>query len=753
MNTNSIRYKMVLVWLAAIVVTVFMLSYIVTDPTNMMLGYGGDAAKNYFTFYYHALYGKGIWFDGMNYPYGEHIIFTDAQPALIWLHKLLPFSVECTIHYAMGISYVLSIVYLYKICTRFNLAFLFSLASAVLITVMSPQVFKLSEHFSLAYVSFVPMLFYYTLSYHLSGKWKWVLYLFLFTVIATFFHVYYLAIIAFWVAFYVLGYVLFGDNKFRFKLKRVVLICLPVVLAFGLFYIFLHTTDPITDRPDYPSNTRAHVTSLADVFTSSYSPLWVSLKNDHIIDKISNPSEGYAYAGIVPIILFFAFVILGIRRSLKHGVKKVVNINSTEMIWLLIVFGMLFIGSGIVFIYCFECLDNASILRQFRALGRLSWGFYYPFTVLMVVGLYRLYLFVQKKNTYAAYTLISLAFLLWGIETYAYVDFTRTLANQGRNNYHSQQTDWVAFLKKHGLSQSNFQAILYLPYVHIGSEKLGAGTDCNNLHKAFDASLQLGLPLMDVMMSRTSWSQTFKQVKIEGGVFVEEAMLPGRQPLMLMVDKECSLDRDQKNILEDAKYVGDYDNCDVYIFNQTYHAFDHNFRGYWPYILDDNVLKIDTCHDCNTKYYIDHFDQGAYKEMFFDEGAVAVIASNTEEIAAFEISDKSWSTQYEFSIWVQITQNNYRMPDFHINCYNENGQLLNAYKAKGIHSKDNHEDWFRVSKYFTVPEDCYQISMEVINIPNPAYRALDELLIRPAASTVVSKDKQGRLLVNNHVIE
>src|SRR4051812_26014633 len=62
--------------------TIFTLSYLVTRPGHVVTALGGDGAKNIFTYLYHSMYGKGYWFEGMNYPYGEHITYTDGQPLL-----------------------------------------------------------------------------------------------------------------------------------------------------------------------------------------------------------------------------------------------------------------------------------------------------------------------------------------------------------------------------------------------------------------------------------------------------------------------------------------------------------------------------------------------------------------------------------------------------------------------------------------------------------------------------------------------
>src|SRR3954462_14259386 len=66
----------------AICLVTFSLYHIVLRPGHIVPELGGDGAKNNFTYLYQSQWGHGYWFDGMNYPYGEHIVYTDGQPLL-----------------------------------------------------------------------------------------------------------------------------------------------------------------------------------------------------------------------------------------------------------------------------------------------------------------------------------------------------------------------------------------------------------------------------------------------------------------------------------------------------------------------------------------------------------------------------------------------------------------------------------------------------------------------------------------------
>src|ERR1035437_8133996 len=82
MNKTSQRVWLIVTIVYAIGIITLTLTQRVLHPWNVVLELGGDGGKNIFTYLYHILYGKGIWFTGMNYPYGEHIVYTDGQPLL-----------------------------------------------------------------------------------------------------------------------------------------------------------------------------------------------------------------------------------------------------------------------------------------------------------------------------------------------------------------------------------------------------------------------------------------------------------------------------------------------------------------------------------------------------------------------------------------------------------------------------------------------------------------------------------------------
>lgn len=59
---------------------------VILHPNDYVFSDGGDGIKNYYTYLYHAKYDSLFFeFSGMNYPFKENVVFTDAHPLLSYL--------------------------------------------------------------------------------------------------------------------------------------------------------------------------------------------------------------------------------------------------------------------------------------------------------------------------------------------------------------------------------------------------------------------------------------------------------------------------------------------------------------------------------------------------------------------------------------------------------------------------------------------------------------------------------------------
>ncbi|HEY9176191.1 MAG TPA: hypothetical protein VIN07_00810, partial [Flavipsychrobacter sp.] len=643
---------------------------------------------------------------------------------------------------------------------RFHVHPIWSVIAAVLIITMSPQQFKLAEHFSLAYFCVLPMVFYYNLAWHQSGQRQYIFKLFLVSMVFTFIHLYFALMICLWIALYGMGYLLSHEPTLRKKTLHILPLFAAAVVPVILFQLFMLVTDTISDRPEYPYGARAHGTSFNDIFTSYLSPfsLWLSQLFD--TGTLSGGNEGYAYIGIAPLLILLVALVHLVANIIRRRKAGIVSNGHIDLsIWLFIAIGILVFASAIIFKKCFACLDYASFIKQFRAIGRFSWPYYYLATIAAVVIAYRWYMgLLQQSKKWVAYLLSGSLLVAWSSEAVPFAQMTRKRVADGEAQYQQfYKTDarqWDQFLSQAGYTKDGFRALYALPYFHIGTEKLGlVPYSYGEVNDVFSAALQLHLPVMNVMMSRTSWQQAFAQVRVSGGPYTDKQVLRSndQRPVLIIHPAKAPLNTDEQYLLSAAKKLGHLDGNNIYALSAGELLKKEAARRDKLKTLFDDMLTKDTCINYTGAWYVEHYDTGNAAEVLMGKGAARAIDGITQVVFEAPLTPMHDSQVYEFSTWMLVSDKDYKIGRFVVYMYDENGSFLTNFKVLAQESVDNHGLWLRVSKYFSVPARCRKISVELINIIYPSYLALDELMIRPADALVISKSGDTGKMVNNHM--
>ena len=90
MKNLSQKQGLLLAFLFGLVWLIGFYGNIIFDPNNHLFSVDGDGIKNYFTYAYQIKHNHSfINFEGMNYPYGEHFLYTDCHP-VSYTHLTLP---------------------------------------------------------------------------------------------------------------------------------------------------------------------------------------------------------------------------------------------------------------------------------------------------------------------------------------------------------------------------------------------------------------------------------------------------------------------------------------------------------------------------------------------------------------------------------------------------------------------------------------------------------------------------------------
>ncbi len=756
----------------AVCLIMFSLYHIVLRPSHIVPELGGDGAKNNFTYLYQCQWGKGYWFDGMNYPYGEHIVYTDGQPLLsvpfTHFKNVTPGDALTVMWLLIGFSYVLSILFVYKILVRFKVAPFAAMLFAGLICILTPQILRLQGHYALSYTCVIPMLFYWTIKYREHAHWRFPVYFFITGCLMSFLHPYYAAMMFVWVVSYSIGYFIFTKVRFLDKIKHIVPLVLSVVFVLALVGAVMKTTDPVSDRPVAPVNTFYETcTRLRHIVTSNKSPVWEMTRGTKIFSHVSGEGpegygEGYTYVGLVVAITIGVCFIIGTIKSFRQKrLDILVESTGFSPIWLLMALVALLFGMGAPFIWHMEWLfDYISFFKQFRSLGRFSWIFYYIIAIYTAVVLYYVFAkYIAQKRFFPAYTVLLLSLGLWSYEASGYIKYTRFLSWLGIYNYDiiysSDGYSWPVFLDQHHYGSNNFQAILVLPFFHVGTEKLWVGEPGWMITLGSKAALQLHLPMIDVMMSRSSWSQAMKQVKTAGGPFTDKPLLrdiKSNKAFLVLKYEGDTLNPDQKYLLQASDYIGYFSQCHVYAcYPERITANDKKYADSVERILPF-MHHADTIIGNNGVSYINHLDVNNGKDFIFGTGGAIPIVHNDSILAAIPLTIiPRDSQQYEFSCWFLLGDKDYKSPYVTLQILNDSGRVIGYPAALTKQSTDNRGMWFRASSYFYVHSNCRFIRVKLMNIPFPAYLAMDEMLLRSADAMVISKDADGKVMVNNHL--
>lgn len=536
---------------------------VLRHPTEYLFEPHGDGLKNYYTLAYYLRYDTGTHFTGMNYPFGEHVVFSDNQPLVAFLGRAaqrlgvpVATNVVGIVNLLLLLSQFLTVTLLYLIGRRALLPGWFAGGLAVLLVLLSPQQDRLAGHYALAYSFVFPAIWYCwlraaSLTERHAGRWM-VLYV-LVTTLASLLHPYHLLLGTSFTAASLLVWWLraprprpAGEVGGPPRARRVWWrLLLAVLLPMLLFQGWVALTSPVADRPASPYGFLVYHATWQGVFLPAYGPLrtfWQAAFYSE--DPIW---EGTAYVGLVATLVALLMVgrLLGYlrrgqwRRALHPAEPAALQASGWAAVLVLL------FACAYPFRWGLEGLvPYLGPLRQFRGLGRFAWVFYYVFGVYAGFYLYLLFRYLcQRRAAPVAWGMLGVAVAVWGAEGWLHFS---DRARQARANTQGLVLSNPArpFTERLALGSraaTDFQAILPLPYYHVGSEKFDIFRSGEANEQSMKASLELHLPLATAMLSRTSTSQSLALVQLLSNPLLPKAVLgqlPSAKPLLIVATHE-----------------------------------------------------------------------------------------------------------------------------------------------------------------------------------------------------------------------
>jgi len=490
------------------IITLFVLSifisilyYKVLQNPNHFLVASGDGMKNYYTFMYHVKHDSSFMtFEGMNYPFGENIIFTDNQPLISnttkIFAKIFP-EILCYLPAIHNLTLLFGIVFgglgLFCCFRYLKIEFYFALLCALGLIALNPQTARFSAHFSMFY-PVLPWIFYLWMLFW-EGKRPILIssVLGLIITLSGLLHMYYfitgsiLTCLSIFIYYFNKGY----RGKFLEIIKVSFLqVILPFILLTFLSSYFNHSSD----RPNDPWGFFTYHSSWEGLFFSYKLPLFEFVNNN--ITKVRMlDGEGKNYIGLASVLI----ILYGFYQIIFKYKSFIAYINGNNLVkyftWIfvltsLISFGYPFTISGFEWL-----LDYTGPFKQFRSIGRVGWVSFYAINFLSIPLIYH-WLKDKKIQPLLLYT-IPMIVLCEGIMYSSKKEFYQT-------NLESYQCSTKLNLPLNG---QEYQATIADPYFHIGSECFSWSDQSENINQTFKIGYNLALPSMGVNMSRTSFHQ------------------------------------------------------------------------------------------------------------------------------------------------------------------------------------------------------------------------------------------------------
>lgn len=534
---------------------------IVISPNSFMLSKDGEAIRSYLVM---DQFGKGdSWIEStcMNYPYGEHITYTDGQPFFAFIFKGICSVIPAFSNYSVGFmnaislySMILGTIFIYHFLRKLEVPIFYSLFISIAIMMLGPQVVKIRWQPALANAFVIPLVLIVLNNYLKKISLKTLLILSIVVLLAFFIHPYLglMSTIFVMIAYLIHWYINKHQTNWKQRFYHLITLFLPPIL----FIFYLKLTDSHLDRVDSPTGIVKFSSNLTSIFTSIQSPFaefyyWIT--NQTETEAIEN-MEGWAYIGL-PTSLFIIYWIIRRIYLLISRKENNLYVLPERFKILLITSIILLIGSFALpfkwFPESIELLDYIKPLKQFRALGRFSWFFVY--ISISAFGLI-LYFWIKNTEKKSIKIVLQIIFVL-SFSTLLYEGTFLHLESAKESNTRNEFNS----ANQIPLPEKEFQAIIPVPYYHIGSHRFEpkSSPPLSFITETILFSQKKSLPLTSSFFSRNSKSESIKSFRLFSHHLLSKEILSdfSDDPLLIYHNKKYKISQEEKNFLSRGKVI------------------------------------------------------------------------------------------------------------------------------------------------------------------------------------------------------
>jgi hypothetical protein len=756
---------------SGLLITFYFYGNVILQPDNYMFATSGDGLKNYFTYSSHIKNdGSLVNFKGMNYPYGEHFMYTDCHPVLTVVFKSLsavfPFFSDHSVgilNFLMIASIFLTFIVIYLLLSEFGVNRWLSVLFSIGITLLAPQIFRIGGHLALSYSFAIPfswLLIIKSLGH--KNRLKYTILIFLNCLFWYFVHAYLGMIISFFLILILVIFFISDKNRMK-TFRRTLSLFAALVLPIVLFFVFIKLTDTHTGRTDNPSGFFQYVAEADDVFVPNHPPLRTLL--DSITGNgIRQQWEAWSYVGISTTLMFLVLIFMGIFRLIRRrqtGIDRFFG-STTMNVSLIAAFLVLLFAMAVPFRQFPVLAEIVPFVKQFRALGRFTWPFYFAATFFTAMVIGKIYeTATSRKGRVLAIGLALLAGLANIVEALPYHREMAWTITQSPNLFQKKSLSQSLNSAIGSINTNDYQAIISLPFFYQGSESYSRPRNEETAKVSMVFSYHTGIPLVCANLTRTSVQESKNIVQMVSPDFYKktiEADLPDNRPFLVICTRD-GITGYEEDILKKCTPLYQSGEISLYslqksdLFRSSAPDIVENFRA-----LENSLLRKDEFYltkDPSIFYYND-FETLTSEKPFRGKGGFQSVKRDKNVLAEFGPGTFSSGKSYHLSAWMFNGR-----PDalnlyfrFIVEEYNEQSDFWESTTFFPDQSEVINGDWSLVEGVFEVrnPQSrIYIVTIGTKDAKGPLF--IDDLLIGDKGVDVYRlSPEDSTLFYNNHAV-
>ena len=698
------------------------------DPGTFLFSDSGDGLRGYLALSWQLSHGDGAWHELFQYPWGNHLLYVDLNPLLLGVMKLAgvagsPEEVVLWTNRMMIWGFFPAAWLLYGTGIRLGWPPWYAALMALVITVLSPQIDRLTGHFALAQVWVLPGMLFSLLIWRQTKKNAWLIGGGVLGLASAWMHPY-LGLI--WAGLLLAWYGADAAKSALSDWKRGLIVLGLAILPLASVSVWEKMTfQGRDDFVTFPWGMSEFHAGPESIFLPHHGVLREQL--DQLVPVRHYTSEGYAYVGLTGTLVFVWFLVLWV----KKGIPSLAF--PSQLRSLLLAATLLLIPAFAIPVNWFPDLAEwLGPFRQFRSPGRLAWVFFYAWMLASGWLIWKQIISRAALPYPLRWGLVVLAVGLWGWEANVLSEEkSRIILSHNKAIYPEWQTNWQELLASSGHDAADFQAILPLPFYHNGSEKVFRAS-WTSLRASMMAATRLGIPIIGNFAARAPLETSISTMQVVSHPLTDRRWQPKQgdaRPLLLLRQTNEPLTTGEVWLWSKATML---------VQNGPYSL------GLLPVeAVRQDLAWLETMAAdgalCEEPVY-DSFGDAPFAPP--GEAARRLIARNDTLWKGLLRCD-SVACEVEISVWIWLDQHQNYLPHLFFRQFDGGNQVFEQ-RIVTAQSTDFWGEWAIARDTLTVNQ------LESVVVVKGKNVTFDRLLIRPLSCNVLTRDSlQPPLLWNN----